>query len=46
MQIVFCEVLTLNHLLGRFSLRTPGGLTDLEIDQQAVAVLHQGITDL
>ena len=32
--------LTLKHLLGHFSLRTPGGLTDLEIDQQAVAVLH------
>ena len=32
--------LTPKHLLGRFSLRTPGGLTDLEIDQQAVAVLH------
>ena len=35
--------LTLKQLLGGFPLRTPGGLTDFEIDQQPVSVLHQSM---
>src|SRR5436309_5257724 len=34
---------TLKHVLGRFPLTAPGGLADQKIDQQAVAVLHQGM---
>src|SRR3972149_2031838 len=33
--------LVLEHPLGRFPLRAPGGPTDFEIDQQSVSVLHQ-----
>src|SRR6266436_4430824 len=35
--------LTLDHVLGRFPLRAPRGLTHQKIDQQPVSVLHQGM---
>src|SRR5882724_10842329 len=35
--------LTFDHVLGCFPLSAAGGLTDQQIDQQAVAVFHQGM---
>src|SRR5439155_7126265 len=35
--------LALKHALSHFPLTAPGGLTDQKIDQQAIAVLHQGM---
>jgi hypothetical protein len=35
--------LTLDHVLGRFPLRAPRGLTHQKIDQQPISVLHQGM---
>src|SRR6266496_4090504 len=35
--------LALKHALSHFPLTAPGGLTDQKINQQAVAVLHQGM---
>src|SRR5258705_4746201 len=35
------SLLTLDHLLGCFPLRCAGGLTDFQIDQKPVSVLHQ-----
>src|ERR687895_1872269 len=38
--------LTFDHVLGCFPLSATGGLTDHQIDQQAVAVLHQGMSSV
>src|SRR5262245_16344124 len=38
--------LTLKQPLGRFSLGTARGLTDFEVDQQSVSVLHQGMSPI
>src|SRR5262245_35711400 len=42
----FFSSLTLEHSLGGFSLGAARGLTDFEVDQQPVSVLHQGMSPI
>src|SRR5262245_4521281 len=42
----FFSSLTLEHSLGGFSLGAARGLTDFEVEQQPVSVLHQGMSSI